>query len=65
MTEHRSFGARHQLPVFAIGVKGTSNRNGITVQDPLGRYKAVMALPGIFSVEPVSQSELSPRVAPR
>jgi hypothetical protein len=24
-----------------------------TIQDPLGRYAAVMALPDIFSIEPV------------
>jgi len=42
------------LTVFASPGQGTLVQINSTIQDPLGRYNAVMALPDPFTVEPVN-----------
>jgi formylmethanofuran dehydrogenase subunit E len=43
-------GLKYTVPISLMPKLGEINK---TIQDPLGRYDAVMALPEIFSVEPV------------
>ena len=48
---HGGFGS-FLLVGIRIG-EDAMNRLSATIQDPLGRYKAVMALPDLFTLEPV------------
>lgn len=43
-------GLKYTVPISIMPKLGEINK---TIQDPLGRYNAVMALPDIFSVEPM------------
>ena len=46
----RGDGLRYTVPISFLPKLGEINR---TIQDPLARYTAVMALPELFTVEPV------------
>jgi hypothetical protein len=43
-------GLKYTVPISFMPMLGQINN---TIQDPLGRYKAVMALPDLFTVDPV------------
>jgi hypothetical protein len=43
-------GLKYTVPIAFLPKLGQING---TIQDPLGRYNAVMALPDLFTVEPV------------
>ena len=45
-------GLKYTVPISFMPKLGQINS---TIQDPLGRYNAVMALPDLFTVEPVNQ----------
>jgi len=46
-------GLKYTVPISFLPVLGRINS---TIQDPLARYEAVMALPDLFSVEPLTQN---------
>jgi formylmethanofuran dehydrogenase subunit E len=46
-------GLKYTVPMSMLPKLGQINS---TIQDPIGRYNAVMALPDLFSAEPVKQS---------
>ena len=43
-------GLKYTVPMSFLPTLGQINS---TIQDPLGRYNAVMALPDLFTVEPL------------